>query len=271
MPDKIAPKRFKPIPEDAPARELGEYLRAMVRESGVSLDRIAAAGGMAKNTLTTTMNGQSKEWPSVLNWITAYSKAFRGPEARQMADIRRLYQLGRDRHLAALSRPRTAQTAAPAAAQTTESADPGDIRQPSPESLLTEVYIPLPRRTPGAGIDAHLKRFLTKDEIEARIATIKHLERRQRLRDGPVSLHQDDPWFALADYRPRGTVYRSAVVHQRDPARGAAPPVGAAWPAFEQGDSPEDPYGPVKPTTGPPAGSWGLPPGPEDELARLVS
>jgi hypothetical protein len=269
VPEKIDRKKFKPIPADAPARELAEYLRAMICESDASLDRIAKAGRMSKNTLTTTMDGRSKEWPSVQNWITAYSEAVRGPSAEQMQEIHRRFRLGRDNHLAEVRRHQTAKAAAAdasAAAMVAEPpvmVDPEHLWQPSPESLLTEVYIRLPKRTPGAGINTYLKQFLTEDEIEARIATIKRLERQRRLREGPTPL-QENRWFASAVFGRWSRVYRSAVVYPADPARRAAP---AVTPARRPTESPlafgvwssDEPDGPAEPTTSAPAGSSDLP------------
>jgi len=118
----------------------------MIRDADVSLDRVAAAGRIAKNTLTTTMDGRSKGWPSIQQWITAYSKAVGvSVYARQVDDIRRLYQLGRHNHLAAQRSARATKAAAgtsePAPASPAASAvAAGDL--PAPESLLVEISLP---------------------------------------------------------------------------------------------------------------------------------
>jgi hypothetical protein len=138
VPAKLAPKQFKPIPDGAPAKELGEYLRAMIRAADVTLDRVAAAGGMAKNTLTTTMDGRSKGWPSIQEWLNAYSKAVGTPPyARQIDDIRRLFQRGQQNHRNALrslraTKSATSTTEPPAQAPTAGAAAGGGGGAPAP-------------------------------------------------------------------------------------------------------------------------------------------
>jgi hypothetical protein len=173
--DKLSPRSFKAIPDDAPAKELGEYLRQISRETTVPLERIAAAGGMALNTLTTTMDGRSKSWPSVQNWINAYTKAVGPLYARQMDEIERRYKAGRANHEARLKSgdpSRAPQTVTsvendPATFLTTWASLAGK----APTQVV--VAIKLPRRTPGAGIDPVNKKFLSGSEIDARVRYLK--------------------------------------------------------------------------------------------------
>ncbi|WFF08062.1 helix-turn-helix transcriptional regulator [Micromonospora sp. WMMD1076] len=216
VPPKIAPKQFKPIPDDAPAKELGEFLRAMIRNTNLSLDRIAAAGGMSKNTLTTTMDGRSKGRESIDNWINAYSKAVGAPPyTRQVDEINRLYALGQQNHHAGRRRTRPAVGAMPSttttpAATTAAAMAAGEVL-PSPASLLVEICIELPRRTPGGGIDPHAERFLEQDEIDEKIAAIKWQALQGPVHQMPVQTSTvANPWFASPAHGPWNTVHLSA-------------------------------------------------------------
>jgi hypothetical protein len=273
-PAKIAPKKFKPIPDAAPAKELGEYLREMIRAADVSLDRVAAAGRIAKNTLTTTMDGRSKGWPSIQQWITAYNKAVGVPAyTRQIDEIRHLYQLGRHNHLAALRTARTTKTAAgttePApASPAAPAAAEEDL--PAPEWLLVEISIKLPRRTPGASIDPDSGQVLDDDEIEARVEATKKETLRRRLREGPIRYRQEpDKWFTSVTRGPWTAVYLSTAAPYRvlRPRRWPKVRLPAYLPSELPSELPSDPSpDPCEPTTGAPAGL-----GPPAGLGQLLA
>ncbi|MFI7597097.1 hypothetical protein [Actinoplanes sp. NPDC049681] len=257
--EKLAPKKFQPIPDDAPARELGEYMRAMVRDAGISLDRFAAAGGMAKNTFTTTMDGRSKGWESVENWIKAYTNAYRAPYTRQMEDLRRYFDIGRERHLAALRQARAAKADRATAPPAPSPAPPGPVDAaatlpPLYAQRLVAISIKLPKRTPGAGIDPVGERFLEGDEILERVRYLKQIRRARELgaasrlraparpvRKGRPATGHEPVWFDLTsavaaagvgtrpkDAPPHGeelptvpSPAAAAALHERSPRRHA--------------------------------------------------
>jgi hypothetical protein len=178
---RLAPRRFKPIPDDAPARELGEYLRAMIRSrEDMTLDKLAAAGGLAKTTLTTTMDGRSKEWAAVQRLIDAYL-AFTGEAdltARAYDEIRRLYRVGRTNHAARQRREgRPVKSAAASAAASVAATPESPPLPPFYAAKVVRRTVKLPRRTPGAGIDPSRRVFLPVDEVSARVDEIRRLRR----------------------------------------------------------------------------------------------
>jgi lambda repressor-like predicted transcriptional regulator len=170
---RLAPRRFKPIPDDAPAKELGEYLRAMIRSrEGLTLDKLAAAGGLAKTTLTTTMDGRSKEWAAVQRLIDAYLAVTGEADltARTYDEIRRRYEIGRAAH--AGRQKQEGKTVKPGT-----SVAPPEPLPPFYAAKVVQKTVKLPRRTPGASIDATSMKFLTEDEVSRRVAEIGQLRR----------------------------------------------------------------------------------------------
>jgi hypothetical protein len=170
---KLSPRSFKDIPKDRPARALGEYLRGMLREQDILPGRMTRTG-VAKNTITTTMDGRYKGWPSIERWLDVFTdKRVGGTYTQQQFDrIRELHDEGRRNHEQNLKkaaqprkkpRPRRAEQVALAPV-------PGPAVAPvAPGRFLASsgsLHAHLPRREPGMRINVAEGVFL--DDAEAR-------------------------------------------------------------------------------------------------------
>jgi hypothetical protein len=118
---------------------------------------------------------------------------------------------------------------------------------PDRGSLLVDISIKLPKRTPGAGIDPVAERFLDPDEIDTRIWYLKRAGRRR----DPIKIEQVPPleepnlWFTEfgeVDHGPWTAVYVSASA-QRWRAHPAELPLAVLAPLSRP---------PLAPRVGPP-------------------
>jgi transcriptional regulator with XRE-family HTH domain len=161
---QLAQKAFKPIPADRPAKELGEYLRTLVRSTNLKLDAIAAHSGLAKSTMSTTMNGTSKTRQSVQDVLDALQAVGRQITDDEAAEVWRLYDVGRQNLAAQRDAGPDASRTDPKPASV---ADDRVLEQPTPMDIAVWASttggmeiplrdpIELPRRVPGQHIQQY--------------------------------------------------------------------------------------------------------------------
>lgn len=67
----------KRIADDAPARELGAFLRSLRRDSGLTFRKIGKAGFVCPSSLSQNCDGRLRHWPSTQTWLQAFYQATR--------------------------------------------------------------------------------------------------------------------------------------------------------------------------------------------------
>ncbi|MCM4084737.1 hypothetical protein [Paractinoplanes hotanensis] len=152
-PALLAPKAFKPIPADRPARELGEYLRELIRSTKLTLERTAQKSGLPKSTMSTTVNGTAKGRQSVQDLLDALAAVGRELTTEELDKVWQLYEVGR-RNLIAQQEEKKARQRADAPMSRS-------VVQPTAQDItvfahavvggmtITSTSIELPRRVPG--------------------------------------------------------------------------------------------------------------------------
>ncbi|WP_127500543.1 hypothetical protein [Actinoplanes solisilvae] len=183
---KLSPRAFKEIPDDREAQALGQYLRDMLREQDILPSRMTRTG-VAKNTITTTMDGRYKGWPSVEKWLEVFTdKRVGGTYTQQQYDrIRELHEEGRRKHEQNLKktvqprkkpRPRRAEQVTPAAVPSPAVAPVALGRFAASSGSL---HAQLPRREPGMRINVAEGVFLDDEEARARVRALREETQRR--------------------------------------------------------------------------------------------
>ncbi|WP_433732516.1 hypothetical protein ACQP2Y_46900 (plasmid) [Actinoplanes sp. CA-051413] len=175
QPAKLTPRSFKDIPEDRPAKALGEYLRKMLRDQDILPDWMTRTG-TAKNTITTTMDGRYKGWPSIEKWLEVFvDERVGGTYTQQQYDhIRELHEEGRKSHQA--NTPKVAKPAPRRKARKSEQAAPAPAPGPAPPppaprrfpASSASLHAQLPRREPGMRLNVAEGVFLDDHEAQQR-------------------------------------------------------------------------------------------------------